>query len=193
MKVLVGCEFSGIVRDAFAARGHDAWSADLLPTERPGKHYIGDVLNFLDEGWDMAIFHPPCTYLTISANKWLKDQPARKSGALVGADRRQAREEAIEFFMKLYNAPIPRIAIENPIGCMNTRLTKPQIIQPWMFGHNETKATCLWLKELPALIPTNIVDGREQRLHYLPPSKDRWKLRSLTYPGIAKAMASQWG
>ena len=139
------------------------------------------------------IAHPPCTYLTVSANKWYKDQPERKSGALVGQSRRDAREEAIRFFMGLYNAPIPRKAIENPIGVMSSRFRKPdQIIQPWQFGHGETKATCLWLEGLPKLRPTNIVEGRKQRLHLLPPTKDRAKLRSKTFPGIADAMADQW-
>lgn len=193
MRVLIGCEFSGVVREAFRQRGHDAWSCDLLDTEIPGQHYKGDVRDMFSEHWDVAIFHPPCTYLTISANKWYKDQPPRKSGALVGAERRAAREEAVIFFMELWNAPIERIAIENPIGVMNSRLFKPQVIQPYMFGHGETKATCLWLRNLPHLIETNKVNGREQRLHYLPPSQDRWKIRSITFQGIADAMAEQWG
>ena len=194
MKVLIACEFSGIVREAFKARGHDAWSCDLLPTEIPGQHIQGDVLEILDQGWDMMIAHPPCTYLTVSANKWLKDQPERKSGALVGAKRRKAREEAIRFFMELYNAPINRIAVENPIGCMSSVFRKPdQVLQPWMFGHGETKATCLWLKNLPKLTPTCIVEGREQKLHYLTPSPNRAMLRSITYQGIADAFADQYG
>ena len=204
MRVLVACETSGTVRDAFTARGHNAWSCDLLPPETPGSHYQCDVFDAInDQEWDLMIAHPPCTYLTVSANKWLKDQPPRKSGALVGNARRQAREEAINFFMKLYNANIPRIAIENPIGCMSSVFRKPdQVIQPWMFGHGETKATCLWLKGLPKLYWTNTdnlfsartaVDGREQRLHKLPPTQDRWKIRSKTYEGIGSAMAEQWG
>ena len=194
MKVLIACEFSGIVREAFKAKGHDAWSCDLLPTEIPGQHIQGDVLEILDQGWDMMIAHPPCTYLTVSANKWLKDQPERKSGALVGAKRRKAREGAIRFFMELYNAPINRIAVENPIGCMSSVFRKPdQVLQPWMFGHGETKATCLWLKNLPKLTPTCIVEGREQKLHYLPPSPNRAMLRSITYQGIADAFADQYG
>jgi len=198
MKVLVACEYSGTVRDAFIARGHDAWSCDLLPTESDGPHYkeniFGPSSEVLNMGWDLVIAHPPCTYLTVSANKWLKDQPPRKSGTLVGAERREAREDAIEFFMRFANLPYAKIAIENPIGCMSTRYRKPdQVIQPWMFGHGETKATCLWLKGLPALTPTNIVDGREQRLHKLSKTADRWKIRSKTYQGIADAMADQWG
>jgi hypothetical protein len=194
MRVLVACEFSGIVRDAFARRGHDAWSCDLLPTEKPGNHIQGDVLEILNDGWDLMIGHPPCTYLTVSANKWLKDQPARKSGALVGEARRNARNEAIQFFMQLWNANITKIAIENPIGCMSSVFRKPdQVLQPWMFGHGETKATCLWVKNIPPLQPTFIVEGREQQLHYLARTPHRWKNRSRTYQGIADAMADQWG
>ena len=142
----------------------------------------------------MMVAHPPCTYLTVSANKWYKDQPERKSGALVGQDRRDAREDAILFFMRLMTCNIPRVAIENPIGIMSSRYRKPdQVLQPWMFGHGETKATCLWLKNLPKLESTNVVDGREQRLHLLPPSIDRAKIRSKTYQGIADAIAMQWG
>ena len=195
MKVLIGCEFSGTVRDAFRSKGHDAFSCDIIDSDYPSKYHIKDdvlkVIDYLD--WDMAIFHPPCTYLTVSANKWYKDQPARASGALVGEERRAARVEAYEFFMMLMNADIKSIAVENPIGVISTLYRKPdQVIQPWQFGHNETKATCLWLKGLPLLKPTNIVSGREQALHNLPPSKDRWKLRSTTYAGIADAMADQY-
>ena len=193
MKVLIACEFSGTVRDAFIKKGHDVISCDLLPTDKPGPHYQGDVFDIIDDGFDLMIGHPPCTYLTVSANKWFKDQPARVSGTLVGVERRAAREDAIEFFMKLYNCNIPKIAIENPIGTMSSRFRKPdQVLQPWMFGHGETKATCLWLKDLPKLKPTDIVDGREQRIHLLPKTSDRWKLRSVTYHGIASAMATQW-
>lgn len=193
MKVLVACEYSGTVRDAFITRGHDAVSCDPLPTDVPGPHYQGDVFDIINDGWDLMIAHPPCTFLTAAANKWLKDQPPRKSGVLVGAERRQAREEAINFVMALQSCSIPRIAIENPIGCLSSRWRKPdQVLQPWMFGHGETKATCLWLTGLPLLIPTNIVEGREQRLHNLPKTKDRWKIRSKTYQGIADAMANQW-
>lgn len=197
MKVLVACEYSGTVRDAFVARGHDAMSCDLLPTDAPGPHYQGDVRDLIyspNFDWDLIIAHPPCTYLTVSANKWMKDQPPRKSGTLVGAERRQARHEAIEFVMAFANLPHKRIAIENPVGCLSTQWRKPdQVLQPWMFGHGETKATCLWLKGLPPLVPTNMVDGREQRLHKLPKTEDRWKIRSKTYQGIADAMAAQWG
>lgn len=169
------------MRDAFIARGHDAVSCDLLPTEKPGPHYQGDVMDIINDGWDMMIAHPPCTRLCVSGARWFKDY-------------QQEQQEAVEFFMKLINAHINRIAVENPIGIMSTRFRKPdQIIQPWQFGHGETKATCLWLKGLPVLIPTNVVSGRESRIHRLPPSEDRGKLRSLTFQGIADAMAEQWG
>lgn len=181
MRVLVACEFSGIVRDAFAERGHDAWSCDLLPTERPGNHIQGDVLEILDEGWDLMIAHPPCTHLAVSGARWFKD-------------KRQEQEEALMFVTSLLDAPIPRIALENPVSIISTRIRKPnQIIQPWMFGHGETKATCLWLKGLPPLRPTKIVSGRKSRVHREPPGVDRWKNRSRTYQGIADAFASQWG
>ena len=181
MRVLVACEFSGIVRDAFSDNGHDAWSCDLLDTDAPGNHITGDVLSVLDDGWDLMIAHPPCTHLSVSGARWFKYKQAEQA-------------EAIEFFMALVNAPIPMIAVENPISIMSTRYRKPdQIIQPWQFGHGETKATCLWLKGLPLLEPTDIVSGREQRIHKMPPSADRAKLRSMTYPGIARAMADQWG
>lgn len=195
MRILVGCEESQEVTKAFRKLGHEAFSCDLLPCSggHPEWHYQMDIFEAIELGWDMGIFFPPCTYLTISANKWYKDQPARKSGVLVGQDRRNARIEAIDFFMRLYNCGIPKIAIENPIGVMSSVFRKPdQVLQPWMFGHGETKATCLWLQNLPKLKPTYIVEGREQRLHYLPKTKDRAKLRSKTYPGIAKAMAVQW-
>ena len=182
MKVLVACEFSGIVRDAFAKRGHDAWSCDLLPTESPGNHIRGDVLEILDDGWDLMIAHPPCTHLAVSGARWFKD-------------KKQEQGRALEFIMMLLEAPfIDKIALENPIGVISTRIKKPdQIIQPWQFGHGETKATCLWLKNLPPLEPTNIVEGREARIHKMPPSKNRWKDRSRFYAGIANAMAEQWG
>jgi hypothetical protein len=195
MKVLIACEESQAVCIEFRKLGHEAFSCDILPTSgsHPELHIQGDVLEQLDKNWDMMIAFPPCTYLTISANKWYKDQPERKSGTLVGAKRRNARIKAIDFFMKLYNCDIPKIAIENPIGVMSSKFRKPnQVLQPWMFGHGETKATCLWLRNLPNLKPTNIVDGREQRLHRLPKTKDRAKLRSKTFLGIAAAMASQW-
>lgn len=184
MRVLVACEFSGTVRDAFARLGHDAWSCDLLPTERPGNHIQGDVLSILGDGWDLMIAHPPCTYLCVSGISWNSRRPGRAA----------LTEKALQFVALLMAAPIPRIAIENPVAVISSRIRKPdQTIQPWQFGHGETKRTCLWLKGLPPLRPTNIVEGREQRLHRLPPSPDRWKLRSLTYQGIADAMAQQWG
>jgi len=180
-KVLIACEYSGTVRDAFIALGHEAMSCDLLPTDKPGPHYQGDVFGIINDGWDLMIAHPPCTHLAVSGARWFKD-------------KQEEQKEAIDFFMKLINAPIPRIAVENPISIMSTRSRKPdQIIQPWQYGHGETKATCLWLKGLPVLEPTNIVEGREQRIHNLPPSADRWKIRSTTFQGIADAMAQQWG
>ena len=181
MKILIACEFSGIVRTAFANAGHDAWSCDLLDTEKPGQHIKGDVLNVLSDGWDLMIAHPPCTHLAVSGARWFKH-------------KQQEQKEALEFVGKLLNAPIAKIALENPISVISTHFRKPdQIIQPWQFGHGETKATCLWLKNLPKLEPTNVVDGRESRIHKMPPSADRWKKRSETYLGIAKAMAEQWG
>lgn len=181
MRVLVGCEFSGVVRDAFLARGHDAMSCDLLPTDSPGPHYQGDVFDVIDDGWDLAIFHPPCTHLAVSGARWFKD-------------KQEEQAEALEFVRRLLDAPIPRIALENPISIISTRIRKPdQIIQPWWFGHGETKATCLWLKNLPLLVPTNIVDGREARVHRMSPGPDRWKERSRTFTGIGEAMADQWG
>jgi hypothetical protein len=181
MRVLVACEYSGIVRDAFAALGHDAWSCDLLPTERLGNHINGNVLDHLHRGWDLMIAHPPCTHLAVSGARWFKDKT-----------REQA--DALDFVRRLLDAPIPRIALENPISIISSRIRKPdQIIQPWQFGHGETKATCLWLKHLPKLVPTNIVEGREARIHKMPPGPDRWKDRSRTYGGIADAMAQQWG
>lgn len=199
VRILVACEFSGTVRDAFAARGHDAWSCDLLPTERPGQHIQGDVLQVLADGFDLMVAHPPCTYLTVSGNKWMKPEFAERFPR-----RHEQREEAVAFFLALYHAPIARVAVENPIGVMSTRFRKPdQVVQPWMFGHGETKATCLWLRGLSPLLPTHHKDGdlftdpapteRVQRLHLLPPSPTRWAERSKTYPGIAQAMADQWG
>ena len=183
MRVLVACEFSGRVRDAFTQRGHDAVSCDLLPSDTPGSHYQGDVRRILDLHWDLMIAHPPCTFLAVSGARWFAD-PVRK----------QEQDLAVAFFMDLYAATIPRIAVENPVGIMSTRFRKPdQYIQPWQFGHPETKKTGLWLKNLPLLQPTDVVDGREARVHRIPPGPDRWKLRSLTYTGIAEAMAEQWG
>ena len=181
LRVLVACEFSGIVRDAFAARGHDAWSCDLLPTERPGNHIHGDVLAILDDGWDLMIAHPPCTHLAVSGARWFKD-------------KQKEQEESLVFVKMLMDAPIQKICIENPISIISTRIRKPdQIIQPWQFGHGETEATCLWLKGLPKLQPTQIVDGRENKVHRCPPGPERWKIRSRTFQGIANAMAEQWG
>ena len=183
-RVLVACEFSATVRDAFRRRGHDAWSCDLLPCEGdPAFHLQQDVREVLDLGWDLLIGHPPCNHLAVSGARWFKEK------------RRDGRQQtAVEFFMALADAPIPRIAIENPICIMSTKWRKPdQIVQPWQFGHGETKATCLWLKGLPKLEPTNIVEGREARIHRMAPGPDRWKLRSKTYQGLAAAMAEQWG
>jgi len=188
MKVLIACEFSGIVRDAFLKRGHDAWSCDLLDNENEhlgvGHHLTGDVRWWLGHPqwkWDLMIAHPPCTYLAVSGARWFKD-------------RQSEQTEALAFVKCLMDAPIERIAIENPISVISTKIRKPdQIIQPWMFGHGETKATCLWLKNLPKLEPTNIVEGRTARVHRAPPSPTRWKERSRTLQGIADAMADQWG
>jgi len=178
--VLIACEFSGIVREAFRARGHDAWSCDLLPSEIPGKHIQDDVMNHLNDGWDLMIGHPPCTYLAVSGARWFKQ-------------RQPEQLLALDFVQTLLNADIEKIAIENPISIISTRIRKPdQIIQPWMFGHGETKSTCLWLKNLPELKPTKIVKGREARIHHESPGPDRWKNRSRTYKGIAEAMAEQW-
>jgi len=180
VNILVACEYSGIVRQAFVALGHNVWSCDLLPTEIPGQHYQGDVRDMLKENWDLMIAHPPCTHLAVSGARYFYRKQAEQA-------------EALEFVRLLMNAPIEHIAIENPISVISSRIRKPdQIIQPWQFGHGETKATCLWLKNLPKLHPTNIVDGREQRVHKMPPSPDRWKERSRTFQGIASAMAAQW-
>ena len=191
MKVLVACEYSGIVRDAFVARGHEAISCDLLPTDRPrgmvvsdnarGSHYKGDVRDILYVGWDLMIAHPPCTHLAVSGARWWKDKLYEQA-------------DALHFVRLLLAAPIEKIALENPISKISTAIRKPdQIIQPWQYGHGETKATCLWLKNLPLLTPTKIVDGREARVHKMSPGPDRWKHRSTTLQGIADAMAAQWG
>lgn len=186
MRVIVACEFSGVVRRAFAAKGHDAWSVDIVPSEDGSDHHlIGDALLCLDGSWDLVIAHPPCTYLTVAGARWFK-----------GREREQ--RDAIEFAEKLWGweSSQPRVALENPIGVLSTRsrLGKPtQIIQPWQFGHGETKATCLWLRGLPKLVPTNVVDGREARIHRMSPGPNRSKERSRTYQGIATAMADQWG
>jgi hypothetical protein len=182
MRILVACEFSGIVRDAFAARGHDAWSCDLLPTERPGPHIEGDVLTLDVAGFDLLIAHPPCRYLAISGARWW-----------AGRQTEQAR--ALAFVAELLALPVPRIALENPVSVIARHIRPPdQTIQPWMFGHAETKATCLWLKNLPRLRPTVLtLDMRAGRVHREAPGPDRWKRRSRTLPGLARAMAQQWG
>jgi hypothetical protein len=181
MKVLVACEFSGTVRDAFTRLGHQAVSCDLLPTETLGYHYQGDIRDILYDGWDLMVAHPPCTHLAVS-------------GARHFHKKVKEQEEALDFVRMLMDAPIPKIAIENPISVISSKIRKPdQIIQPWQFGHGETKATCLWLKGLPLLKPTDIVEGREARIHKMAPSPTRWKERSKTYQGIADAMAAQWG
>ena len=182
MKVLIGCEFSGAVRRAFRGLGHDAWSCDILDSEDSSPFHIkGDVLYYLGGYWDIGIFHPPCTHLAVSGSRWFASKQAEQA-------------EALEFVRKLLDAPIPRIALENPISIISSRIRKPdQIIQPWQFGHGETKATCLWLKNLPKLMPTDVVDGREARVHRMPPGPNRWKERSRTFEGIAQAMANQWG
>jgi hypothetical protein len=196
MRVLVACEYSGTVRDAFRAAGHYALSCDLLPTDVDGPHYQGDVRDIINDGWDIMIAHPPCTYLCSSGLHWNKRVEGRAAKT----------EEALEFVKFLLDAPITRIALENPIGCIGTRIRKAdQTIQPWQFGHDASKSTCLWLKGLPVLVPTEIiepriVDGKKRWANQtdsgqnrLPPSEDRWKIRSETYAGIAKAMANQWG
>lgn len=181
MNVIIACEFSGVVREAFKARGHNAWSCDLLPTEIDGQHIQDDIFNHLHKNWDLMIAHPPCTHLAVSGARWF-------------AEKKLEQEKALAFVRGLLDSGIEKIALENPISIISTRIRKPdQIIHPYQFGHGETKATCLWLKNLPKLIPTNIVSGREQRIHRAPPSKDRWKIRSITYQGIADAMADQWG
>lgn len=182
MRVLVACEFSGVVRDAFIAYGHDAMSCDLLPSERPGPHYTGDVRDVLHGCWDLMVAHPDCTHLSVSGARHFADKRM---------DGRQAK--GIAFFMELMRAPVERICIENPVCIMSRLYRKPdQIVQPWQFGHGETKATCLWLKNLPKLFPTQVVEGRTPRVHFASPSPTRWKERSRTYEGLARAMAEQW-
>ena len=196
MRILVACEYSGRVRDAFIRHGHEAMSCDILPTDNPGPHYQGDVRDILDDGWDLMVAHPPCTYMTNSGVTWLHKDPTRWAKL----------DDAAAFFKMLLDAPIEKIAVENPIMHKYAKeriggVKQTQVVQPWMFGHMEQKATCLWLKNLPPLVPTNNVkaemlqlpDNERQRLHYLPPSADRWKLRSTTYMGVAEAMANQWG
>ena len=183
MKVLIACEYSGRVRDAFIRGGHDAMSCDLLQTEVNGPHYQGDLREVLNDGWDLMVCHPPCTHLAVSG--------ARHFAAKLASG---VQQEALDFVRLLLNAPIPRIALENPISIISSQIRKPdQVIQPWMFGHGEVKATCLWLKGLPKLTPTNIVEGREARVHKMPPGPNRWKERSRTLEGVAQAMADQWG
>ena len=196
MRVLIACEYSGAVRDAFRAAGHDAMSCDLLPSEVPGPHYQGDVRDVLGDGWDLMVAHPPCRYLSVSGMHWTRR----------GLRDPQLTEDALDFVRLFMEAPIPRIAVENPVSIISTRIRKPdQIVQPWQYGHDASKTTCLWLKNLPALQPTQIIeprivngrrrwanqtDGGQNRLS---PSPDRWKRRSATYAGIAGAMAAQWG
>lgn len=191
MRVLIACEYSGTVRDAFADRGHDAWSCDLLPSDTVGNHYLGDVRDILDDEWDLMIAHPPCTHLAVSGARWFKDKQAEQA-------------EALDFVRLLLDAPIPRIALENPVSIISSKIRKPnQIIQPYEYGHEATKTTCLWLKNLPPLMPTNIVGKGKRHVtksgkslpewYNLPPSADRWKIRSATFSGIAEAMADQWG
>ena len=195
MKVLIACEFSGVFRDAFITEGHDAMSCDLLPTEVPGPHYQGDLRDVLYQGWDLMICHPPCTYLCSSGLHWNKRTPGRQ----------QLTDESLDFVRLLLDAPIKHIALENPIGCISSQIRKPeQTIQPWQFGEDASKSTCLWLKNLPKLRPTEnfpprIVNGKPRwgnqtdgGQNKLAPSDDRWKLRSTTYQGIAEAMADQW-
>lgn len=179
-RVLVACEYSGAVRDAFTALGFDATSCDLLPSETLGKHYQGDVFDIISDGWTAMIAFPPCTHLCVSGARWFKDKQAEQA-------------EALQFVRRLMDADIRHIAIENPIGVISTQIRKPdQIVQPWMFGHGETKATCLWLKNLPKLVPTDVVEGREARVHRMAPGPDRARERSRTYAGIAAAIANQW-
>lgn len=209
MKIIVGCEYSGEVREAFRALGHEAWSCDLLPSDDNSPfHYQGDIFDILEDNWDIGIFHPPCTYLTNAGVRWLHEHVQSRNGkkpTISGKIRWKYMREGAEFFAKLLNANIPRIAVENPIphkyAIQIIGRKYDQLVQPWMFGHPETKATCLWLKGLPKLKETNNVKAymmtlshkERNRLHYLPPSPDRWKLRSKTFEGIAKAMAQQWG
>ena len=193
MKILIACEYSGRVRDAFRARGHYAMSCDLLPTDAPGLHYQGDVFDIINDGWDLMVAHPPCTYLSVSGMHWTTR----------GLRDPQLTEDALAFVQRLMDAPIERIAIENPVSIISSRIRKPdQIVQPWWFGHDASKKTCLWLKNLPLLMPSKMLPGDAKTRrgnqtasgqNKLPPSKDRWKIRSETYQGIANAMAAQWG
>ena len=181
LRVLVACEFSGTVRDAFIKRGHYAVSCDLLPSDNGGPHFQGDVLDILGWGWDLMVAHPPCTHLAVS-------------GAAHFHRKVREQADALDFVRKLMDAPIPRWCIENPVSVISTKIRKPtQIVHPWQFGHSEMKTTCLWLHNLKSLVPTNVVDKGVNKLHRLPPTPDRWKLRSKTFQGIADAMAEQWG
>jgi hypothetical protein len=197
MRVLIGCETSGVVRRAFAARGHDAWSCDLLPSEdRSNRHIVCDVRDLLAEEWDLiAVFHPPCTRLCNSGVRWLHVPPPGRTKAEMWAEL----DEGAELFSAVWNAPSPRVAVENPVMHKHAKerirnyAVPAQTIQPWQFGHGETKATCLWLRGLPNLKPTNIVEGRTPRVHRMPPGPDRWKERSRTFEGVGEAMADQWG
>lgn len=215
MKILIACEHSGVIRDAFKARGHNAWSCDLKPSDTPGQHIEGDVFGVLDEGWDMMIAHPPCTYLAVSGAQWYyhpedKHLPTHQRRPHPRyPDRVLDREDAIAFFMALYQADIPRVCIENPVGTMSTVFRKPdQIVQPYMFGDPATKTTCLWLRNLPLLEPTEVVDKGERVTFKSGKSHPKWyadalakaktkeerqTLRSITFPGMARAMAQQWG
>jgi hypothetical protein len=196
LRVLVACEFSGTVREAFLERGHDAWSCDLLPDERgSNRHIRGDVRDVLDERWDMIVVaHPPCTRLCNSGVRWLAEPPPGRSRA----DMWDELRAGADLFSALWNAPAPHVAVENPVMHKHAKALirgyqpPAQSVQPWQFGHGETKRTCLWLRNLPPLRPTNVVEGREQRVHRMPPSPTRWKERSRFYPGIAAAMAEQW-
>ncbi|MEF2552021.1 hypothetical protein VQ042_11720 [Aurantimonas sp. A2-1-M11] len=197
LRVLVACEFSGIVRNAFLDRGHDAWSCDLLPSDDgSNRHIRGDARDLLDDGWDLLmVAHPPCTRLCNSGVRWLTAPPAGKTREQMWDDL----EEGAALFSTFWNAPIERIAVENPVMHKHAKArirnyAEPaQSVQPWQFGHGETKRTCLWLKNLPALVPTNVVEGRDQRVHRMSPGPDRWRERSRFFPGIAEAMADQWG
>jgi hypothetical protein len=195
-KVLIACEFSGIVRNAFLSRGFDAWSCDLLPAEGfSGRHIVGDVRDILHDGWDMLIAHPPCTRLCNSGVRWLHNPPASRTLPEMWAEL----DEGAELFSEMWNAPIPHVAVENPVMHKHAKARIhgyqefSQSIQPWQFGHPETKRTCLWLRQLPDLRPTDIVEGREPRVHHASPGPNRWRERSRFFTGVAEAMADQWG
>jgi hypothetical protein len=195
MRVLIACEYSGRVRDAFTRKGHFAMSADLLPSDRPGKHHQGSVMDIINDDWDLMIGHPPCTFMANSSAKHLYKDMKKENGR--NEKRWSAMKQGAEFFKSLWSAPIPKICLENPVMLGHAKkligVNQTQIIQPWQFGHGETKQTCLWLKGLEPLEPSSIVSGRDHRVHKMPPSADRWKLRSTTFQGIADAFADQWG